>query len=288
MGLRDAGTKKVTLIEQKIQEEEVDEDPIDFDNIEVDINAEDKITFFIYGAKNDGKTVCGYSLMDKGDTALVISIDNQSHHALREVPYLREKIESGDIAVTVVNGTRYYDKSSQAIMLRTAQKTLDYILGVLNEYKTGNKTINGKRPDWVIIDGTERLNGICEMVMRKNNGVRAYDGISNFNLWKERNQYIDDIHTKSFNLCTKGVIYTSYTTIKEIINNSTVVKSKELPKWVGQIMEETNVQIFVEADREGIKPIYYAKISGSKRQSLYPDGLYDITNRTLKESINES
>lgn len=289
MGFKDnaEGKKKVSLMEQKLQEAQELTDDIDWDNVTLDLDTYDKLVFFIYGDKNDGKTVLAYSLMEDGDTALVISLDKQSHHAIKEIPHLREKIDNGTIKIEVINASVYYNKTDSATMLVTAMKTYNYIVGILDRYmdpKNEKYKIDGKKPTWVIIDGTERLNNILEMTMRKNNGIRPYDGISNFNLWKERNQYIDNIHEKSLDLSEKGVIYTSYIVVKEIINSATVVKSKEIPKWIGQIMEETNIQIKAEADRDGRTEKYYAHVI-SKRPSRYPNGKFDVTNRTLREAV---
>lgn len=236
-----------------------------------------KEIFTIYGQKNDGKTTISYGVPYKGDKILVFSFDNKSTR-----PKDAEYITDGNLQIKVINAIKYLDKSNDKKLLESSQKTHAFILSMLAQAKSKFA------PDWVMFDGTEVMSGIMELVMRGHNNLGPYQGIANRSLWRERRQYIDDIHMKSIEIASKGLIYTMYSQKDEVIDDGGVVMKKDVPKWIGSVMEETDIVIHAESKFENGKKSFYAKVEGSKIPTLYPDGIYNVTNKRFRDVIMAS
>lgn len=268
------GWGKGKLLEKKVEElkklDEINEEGFSYEEaIEED---SEKIVFSIYGLKNDGKTSVAYGVFPKTDKVCVFSYDHKSTRP-KKLPFLN------DLNIKVLNAVKLLDKSSKELYLHTSELTYKYNLWLLEQITEKEK------PDWIIFDGTEILSTILEMVMRKRNNLLPYQGIGNLNVWKERKQYIDDIHNKALSIAKKGVIYTMYTEKDEIIKDGQVIKKKDVPKWIGSVMIETDIVIKVESDFENGKKVYKAIIEGSKLPDLFPEGIYDVTGKRLWEVL---
>jgi ribosomal protein L10 len=299
MGFGDSnkeGEKRESLIDKKMRQQQEILSSIDFDSIydqpphmdngTMTESTTTKKTFFVYGDKNDGKTIISYGLLDDGDTALVLSFDNKSDRPLDAREGLKA-LRNAPITIKVINASVLYNQVDGPTMLETAEHTYLYVMKLLADFADPTNVkakINGKIPDWIIIDGTERLNAIMEMYMRKSNGLMFNAGVPQ-HIWKVRRQYLNSIYSKSFETATKGVIYTSFCGMAEIIDSGTVVQRKEIPKWIGNVMEETDVQIRAFATRDGKKSKFTARIHGSKYPFSYPDGDYDVTDKRLSKVI---
>ena len=143
-------------------------------------------------------------------------------------------------------------------------------------------------PDWIMFDGTEDMSVIMEQVMRMHNNVSPYGGISNLNIWKERKQILDDIHAKSMGASKKGVIYTMYPTKDTIIDkDGIVIKSKDVPAWIGSVMKETDIVIHAESEIKDDKEVFFARIERSKIQKEYPSGKHNITGIRFCDKMKE-
>jgi hypothetical protein len=251
----------------------VDDFSFDFD--ESEDTSEKKEIYTVYGHKNDGKTTISYGIPHTGDKVLVFSFDNKSTRP-KDAPY----ITAGKLQIKVMNAVKYLDKSSEAKYLETSAVTHAYILSLLQQATTKFA------PDWVMFDGTEMMSGIMEIVMRSKNNLKPYQGIANRSLWRERRQYIDDIHMKSMEVASKGLIYTMYSQKDEIIDqDGTVMKKVDIPKWIGSVMEETDIVVHAETKFENNRKVFYARVEGSKIPDKYPDGVYNVTNKRFRDVV---
>ena len=281
-----------SLIEQKMKTRETMLADIDFDSIydeepsmhegEMKELKEQRKTFFVYGHKNDGKTIVSYGLLNDGESALVLSFDNKSERPLDAREGLKA-LKNAPITIKVINTSKYYNQMDSNTILTTAEKTYHMVVKILDDFADPENVkakINGKKPDWIIIDGTEKMNTIMEMYMRKSNGLMPNAGVPQ-NCWKDRKQYLNNIYSKCLLACNIGVIYTSFVGVDELIDNCTTIQKKEVPKWIGDVRDETDIQIRAIAFRDGKKSKYIARIHGSKYPSSYPDDDYDVTDTRL-------
>jgi len=255
----------------------VDSDEFEFDFDEFEDTEEKKKIFTVYGHKNDGKTTISYGIPEEGDKILVFSFDNKSKR-----PTEAEYITKANLKIRVINAIQFVDASDDGKYLATNAKTLRFIVDMLNQAK------EKFAPDWVMFDGTEAMSRVAEMAMRYKNNLKPYQGIANRSLWQERKQFLTNIHRKSVNISNKGVIYTMYSQKDEIVIDGNTEKKTDVPKWVGSIMEETDVTIKAIARSEGGKRVFRAQIEGSKLPAEYADGLYDVTGIRFYDAITKS
>lgn len=269
---------KTEITEDKVRGEAI---IVNTDNSEFDFDSEtvpDKHkleVFTVYGHKNDGKTTICYGIADPGDKVLVFSFDNKSDRPLDD----GYDVDFQGVKVRIVNAIKFLDQASKVKYLASAVKTHEYIVSMLEQSKSKFN------PDWIMFDGTEVMNQLMEIVMRSNNNLAPYQGIANRSLWRERGQYINDLHIKSGNTANKGIIYTMYSQKDEIIVDGNVAKKVDVPKWIESIMRETDVVIKAEVKEENGKRQYYANIEGSKIARKYPDGSYNVTGKRFKDAL---
>jgi len=222
-----------------------------------------KEVILIYGHKGHGKT---YLAMSFPGTKVVLSFDRKS-------AMVKYKDYKGDKRIHVYDVVRYMDYSTSQKFLESADKTFRY-LNVLLDHISQNP------PDWIVIDGSEIFQQICEMTMRYRNNLMPFQGIANLNLWKERRLYIRQIHNKCLSIARRGIIYTTYVDKDEIVVDGEIIARKDVPKWIDAIMYETDTVIRVIAvstDAEGGGKKFIATVESSK--GSLPTGLRaDITD----------
>jgi hypothetical protein len=267
-------TLQAQLTKKKEMEAEIND--VEFSYDDALLLNDQKLIVTIYGSKNDSKTTTAYGMMESGDKIIVLSFDNKSKRPIDELDF----IKNSGCEFEVLNAVKYYNKEDTDTLLLTAEMTWKLINYLLKEAAKRN-------PDWILIDGTEILNGILEMVMRKRNGLSPYQGIANLNVWKERRQYLDDIHNKARDIAKKGLIYTSYIDKDEVIRDGAVIKKKDMPKWIGNMLTETDIVVRVETIYMSDKRKFMARIESSKMPSKWPEAEYDITGKRLYDVVNE-
>jgi hypothetical protein len=209
-----------------------------------------KEVYMIYGLKGEGKTALAFSFPGK---IACLSFDRKS--VLVKDKLYRHRAHE----IKVYDAVKYLDSSSPEKLLESSEKTFRYINALLDR-------IAEWKPDWIVIDGSEILQTICEMTMRYRNNLMPFQGIANRNLWKERRMYIRQIHHKALTIARKGVIYTAYTDYHEIVQDGEFVLRKEVPRWIDAILYETDVVIHVtsEVGKDKAGRRFYAEVESSK------------------------
>jgi len=223
-----------------------------------------KEVYCIYGLKGEGKTYLAFTFPGK---IACLSFDRKSTQ-------VKKRNFNNDDRIVIYDCIRYLDMSSPESFLKSSEKTLRYVNSLLD------KIVRPWEPDWVVIDGTEIFQRICEMTMRYRNNLMPFQGIANRNLWKERRLYISQLHNQCISIAKKGVIYTTYTDQEKIVKDGELVTLKDVPRWIDAIMYETDTVIRVEARRDKSGHRFFATVESSK--TTIPTGAeQDITNKGI-------
>lgn len=223
------------------------------------------ITITIYGLKGEGKTylTCGLP-----GSIVFLSFDRKALIAKKFFP---------NKDIRVFDAIRYFSEETPEASLKSAEITYNYLIKILDSLKQNP-------PDWIVFDGSEIEQHICELVMRYRNGLMPFEGIANRNLWKERRMYIRFLHRKAESIAKKGIVYTTYVDKDEIVEKGEVVTKKDVPRWIDVILYETDVVIKCEGmfDLTKMRKQFFALVESSKIPSL-PTGLrVDVTNNVDK------
>lgn len=184
------------------------------------------LSFMIYGKKGTSKTTTAFSLPGR---IFAISLDQQT-------AIIHEDFFKKDSRIEVWDGIEFFNSKNPETKLDTATKTVEYINWLLEN------PCKKFQPDWILIDGTERLSHVCEMAMRAQENLLPYEGVKNRNAWKYRNDLMSNIHQRAVQIARLGVVYTAYTDI-ETITTATGEEHREGPKWAGDIEQKTQIVI---------------------------------------------
>lgn len=233
---------------------------------------EEKVVYTIYGEKSSGKTT-SFMTIGKDDKMMILSFDHKTI-TIKQTMFPNNKFK-------VYDAVRYYEKKPNT-QTKTANISYEYIIKILEMYINSDN-----KPDYVVIDGLEVLNVICEMAMRYERGYKPYQGVSNMNDWKYRNDMLNEIHNLSMKCANKGVVYTTYSKMEEVIVDGAVIQRKEIPKWFGNVLMETDIVLktLTGMDSNG-QPMYKVYVESSKRPDILEDKKtykVDIEKGLIKE-----
>jgi len=202
--------------------------------------------YLIHGFKGTGKTT--FALSFPGNIAcLAFDVSTATVHM---------RYYKGDKRITVVDGSAKIDSSTPRRYLESCEESYNYIIELLS-----NPPFVGA--DYIVLDNVDKVQQISEMTMRLRNGLSPFQGISNLNLWKERNLYNNFINMKAVRAAKRGVVYTVYTEISELMKDGEVIERKEVPKWVEAFALSADDIIALSNE----KGVFYATVESSK---LYP------------------
>ena len=229
--------------------------------------------FCIYGNKGHGKTYLSYSF--PGDIA-VIMLDGKSVS-------IKKHQFNDDSRIRVYDGRAKLDETSAESWLRTSEQSFLYINEILDGLTNGKLL----KPDWILIDGQQEFTSIAEMTMRYRNNLQPYQGIGNMNIWKERRQYLRQLHYKSLRAAKKGIIYTVYVQQTQEIKDQVVVTQRDKPKWLDVIESESDIVIRVDSEQENDRTKYIAKIDSAKtRTPLNNQTKFDVSKYEYDKAGN--
>jgi len=228
-----------------------------------------KSVWLIFGDKGTGKTVTALSFPGH---VLVLSFDRKSN-------IIKHTFYGGEGRIRVFDVVKLMDYTTPERMLESSERTYEAVIELLEAYPKvyGN-------PDWVVLDGAQIMQQICEWTMRKRHNIGPFDGISNLNLWKERRAYMRNIHNKALNIARKGVIYTTYVEKDRLVISGEVVHEKDVPAWVDVLIYETDYVLQTMYDP--LKKAFEVKVVTSKNDRLLPSGqVYSVTGRRFWEVV---
>jgi hypothetical protein len=191
--------------------------------------------YTIYGLKGNGKTFLCYSF--PGDIA-VLSFDGKSY-SIKKHQY------DNDSRIRVYNAREKLDETTADAWLQTSELTFRHINEILEQLGNGKLP----KPDWIVIDGHDQYTQIAEMTMRYRNNLQPYQGISNFGIWKERRQYLRQLHYKALQSAKRGIIYTAYVDSKPSkVQFGQTITQKDKPAWFDVVESESDVVLKVESE----------------------------------------
>ena len=215
----------------------------------------------VYGEKGKGKTFFGLSFPGR---LAVLSFDGKSY------PIYKKYFRGRDIKI--------WDVMEQEDSLSPER----YVQSNVNIYNDIHNKVMSEvvayKPDFVIIDGLEIMQRVCENVMRANNNLRAFQGIAARYLWRERRLYMRYIYLASKNASNKGVIYTTYTIQKEIIMDGEVKSRTDAPRWLDAVLYDTDTVIKVDTAGDTKNFVFTATVESSK--TIFRTGeTHDVSNK---------
>lgn len=224
-----------------------------------DASGKEGIVFF--GHKGSGKTSAAYLL--EGEK-VVLSFDGKSLRA-------KETMRPDDKSVTVLD-MRKYITHWKSKMTEGGKKTIDYTVWLLSE------TAKRGGCDWVIIDGLDILIEQAEMAMRYDHKIGPFDAFASLNWWKDRKLNIRMVHESAFACARKGVCWSTYTDKDEIVNNATLIKKTDVPKWMDIVMYDTDTVIKTQIDTLEGKQRFRLYVVTSKIKRFKTGDVLDVTN----------
>ena len=251
---------KEAKAETKIPEDLLTEEP----------STPSKEVWLVFGDKGTGKTTTALSFPGE---ILVLSFDRKS-------AIIKHNMFNDDPRIHVFDIVKYMDYTTPESMVASAEKTFNYLNALLDSY-----TLKYPQPDWVVIDGAQIFQQICEWTMRYRHNLGPFDGIANLNLWKERRMYIRQIHNKALNLAKRGVIYSTYVEKDEVVIKGEIVTRKDTPAWIDVLIYETDYVLYTYYDES--KKTYHVRVVSSKNDRRVKSGLeIDVTNKPFGLHVN--
>jgi len=262
--------KKEVKVEEKPKEETKPPAEVKLP-IEEESSPPPKTVWLVFGDKGSGKTTTAMSFPGH---LLVLSFDRKS-------AIIKFNMYNNDNRIKVFDVVKLMNYSAPETMLESAEKTFEAIIQLLDNYPKvyGN-------PDWVVIDGSQIMQQICEWTMRKRHNIGPFDGIANLNLWKERRAYMRDIHNRALNIAKKGVIYTTYVEKDEVVISGEVIHRKDVPAWIDVLIYETDYVL--QTLYNPVTKNFEVKVVTSKNDRLLPSGaIYTVTNKKFWEVVGK-
>ena len=121
--------------------------------------------------------------------------------------------------------------------------------------------------------------------MRAKNNMALFSGVE-WTYWKERKMYLKQVHRAALAACKRGLVYTTYFDKESIYDHGQIIKSKDVPKWVGIQEEETDVTLRATYEPDKLnKPHFYISVENSKSKSFKTGAKVEITDRGLTEAF---
>lgn len=229
----------------------------DFDKIPFDLSPDKsrgKLVITSHGEKGAGKTY-GVFLITTGrlggfpaGKTVAISFDNKT-----KITY-EQHFTYDDI--TVYDGKRYY-REDPAQCTKSGMMSYKYIQRLLESYKAN-------QPDWIVFDGFTVMSLIFEMAMRYKHGLQPSQGVANFNVWKDRARYLQDIHNLACKVAKYGVVYITYSEKDEIVESGTTVSKTDVPKYIDVIMQETDVVLHATKAKGKEGDLFFLRVESTK------------------------
>ncbi len=234
---------------------------------EVTTSGKEGILF--YGHKGSGKTSAAYLLPGK---KVVLSYDGKSLRA-------KEMLRPDDKDIVVLDARKYMSHLKSK-MTEGGKRTIEYSVWLLEEVNKRGGC------DWVVIDGLDILLEAAEMAMRYDHKVGPLDPFANLGWWKDRKLNLRLVYDTAFRVARKGVVNTTYVDKDDIVNNATLVRRTDVPRWMDIVMYDTDAVVRTQIDVVDGKQRFRLYVVSSKIKRFATGDVLDVTYaRTLDEAV---
>ena len=209
-----------------------------------------KIVVVVHGDKGVGKTSLAFGFPGR---ILCLSFDHKSQ-IVKETSY------NSDPRIKVINAVKFYADGQPEDITKSANTTISFIEEVLR------RAVEDFKPHFVVIDGAEILEQICEMKMRFIHNLGPSQGFAERNWWKDRRFILRGIHRAALDTASLGLIYTTYTDRRDIIVDGSVKTTEKSPRWIDVLVTESDIVIEALSEYNSVVKQYshYAHINTSK------------------------
>lgn len=221
---------------------------------------------FIFGDKGVGKT--SFSFLLPG-TKLVLSYDGNAKINKKKFveidPINKELIKIYDLKDPT--DPKSGDATMSENIVNIGERIVEQTRFIISNY----------HPDWVVFDGVDELSQYCELYMRKSQGLKAFEGTANRNVWKERNFFLNQLVELAKANTRCGVAYVGFERIVDVDANGEI-RRIAMPSWAAKIKSSTNIVVYVKRKIvDGVKR-FYADVVSSKDDNILVDGkTYEFT-----------
>lgn len=222
----------------------------------------------IYGYKGVGKTTVAFSFPGK---KYCLSLDRKSLLVKKGMYANNEDIKVYD--------TIKYFSNNEDTLTETGNTSYDYAMFLLDEIEKEDDC------QWLILDGLEIFELICEMRMRYDENLGAFQGIVNRNIWKNRRLLLKNFHRRAVDIAKKGVIYCTFSTKNEVIVEGTLLTKTDVPRWMDVIMYETDIVVHAKQVRLNDKKYYLGDVVTSKDTAFLDEEVYDLNDHIITDRV---
>lgn len=241
---------------------DVSETGFEYEQMEEKEDGGGKEGIVFFGQKGSGKTSGAFMLPG---TKFVLSFDRKSLRA-------KNTMRPEDKTIEVFDAVKYVSHLKNKVT-ESAAKNFEYVLFLLEECRKRGGV------DWVVIDGLDILIEMCEMKMRYDNKLGPFQAFATLGLWKDRKLNIRAIHETAYSVASKGVVWTTYADKDEIVNNATLVRRTDVPKWMDIVMYDTDAVIKTVVEHKEGKARFRLEVISSKIARFKTGDIIDVTDK---------
>jgi len=201
-------------------------------------------TIMFSGMKGTSKSTTAYSVNKSNGRFVVLDFDGNSQRVIDLVVPKKKrknfKVYNFKKEIDYVNLKSPIDVPVKAMAVYELVEDIIY-----NKLPASKNT-----PNFIIFDGFQRWVWICEMAMRKVHmpDKNPFTDGSNWNMWKERNFYVDRSYQGAQQIASDAILFTVHEVEKErsVKNEETnkfEKKPYQEPSWLSTVKEETDIVV---------------------------------------------
>jgi len=186
-------------------------------------------------------------------------------------------------------GKGYFSKRfSEEVMgvplaLRGSRDTDSVLNGLYFERVKEVKKLDGVRDVWSFMTPTgslivdRHLTHNSEMAMRFDHKIGPLDPFAQMSWWKDRKLNIRLVHDMAFACAKVGVVWTTYAEKDDIVNNATLIRRTDVPRWMDIVMYDTDAVIRTQIDNVDGQTRFRLYVVSSKIKRFSTGDVLDVT-----------